>query len=357
MKPSGTDVEQTSCLPGPVVNDSQSFELFPEDSVAVTRLYTVAMMADVLDVSQATIRHWRRNKLIHATRSSGSIDWYDYSMLVVAKDLSRLLCSGLSLRELSHKIHLFTEGDESRVAEVINRIVVDGHRLSLRRDDHLLSAGGQMQLDFYACGINADMGHESSKMAEQPETLCLTPFLDTFHQEVVIEFQDEYTSDIPSSAELLDIAADLEAAGNFTEASEALRAVLQADGPCASVTFMLAETLYRAGDLAAARERYYTVIELDEDHLEARASLACVLAEQGDVELATAALEGVLKQQPEYADAHWHLAGIHMEAGCEKKAEHHLLRFLSLAPESPWANLAREKLSQYSLKSSQDTID
>ena len=159
MKPSGTDVEQTSCLPGPVVNDSQSFELFPEDSVAVTRLYTVAMMADVLDVSQATIRHWRRNKLIHATRSSGSIDWYDYSLLVVAKDLARLLCSGLSLRELSHKIHLFTEGDESRVAEVINRIVVDGHRLSLRRDDHLLSAGGQMQLDFYACGINADMGH------------------------------------------------------------------------------------------------------------------------------------------------------------------------------------------------------
>jgi Tfp pilus assembly protein PilF len=120
---------------------------------------------------------------------------------------------------------------------------------------------------------------------------------------------------------------------------------------------MLAETLYRAGDLAAARERYYTVIELDEDHLEARASLACVLAEQGDVELATAALEGVLKQQPEYADAHWHLAGIHMEAGCEKKAEHHLLRFLSLAPESPWANLAREKLSQSSPDSGQDMID
>ena len=127
----------------------------------------------------------------------------------------------------------------------------------------------------------------------------------------------------PLAVDVLDIAADLEAAGNFIEASEALRAVLQADGPCAPVTFMLAETLYRAGDLAAARERYYTVIELDEDHLEARASLACVLAEQGDVELATAALEGVLKQQPEYADAHWHLAGIHIESGCKKKAEHH----------------------------------
>ena len=357
MKPSGTDVEQTACLHGPLLDDPQSFELFPEDSVAVTRLYTVAMMADVLDVSQATIRHWRRNKLIRATRSSDSIDWYDYSMLVVAKDLSRLLLSGLSLRELSHKIHLFTEGDELRVAEVINRIVVDGHRLSLRRDDLLLSAGGQMQLDFYACGIHTDMDQPSSQTVEQPSTLTIVPFLNTSHSEIIVEYQDEHAPDIPSSAELLDIAADLEAAGDFVEASEALRAVLQADGPCASVTFMLAETLYRAGDLAAARERYYTVIELDEDHLEARTSLACVLAEQGDVELATAALEGVLKQQPDYADAHWHLAGIYTETGCQEKTEHHLLRFLSLAPESPWANLAREKLSQNSLLSSHDASE
>ena len=358
MTPPGTDVEQSACLPGSQLpNDSQSFELFPKNSLGVRRLYTVAMMADVLGVSQATIRHWRRNKLIRATRSSDSIDWYDYSMLVVAKDLSRLLLSGLSLRELSHKIHLFTEGDELRVAEVINRIVVDGHRLSLRRDNLLLSAGGQMQLDFYACGIHADMDQPSSQTVEQPSTLTIVPFLNTSHSEIVVEYQDEHAPDIPSSAELLDIAADLEAAGNFVEASEALRAVLQADGPCASVTFMLAETLYRAGDLAAARERYYTVIELDEDHLEARTSLACVLAEQGDVELATAALEGVLKQQPDYADAHWHLAGIHTETGCQEKTEHHLLRFLSLAPESPWANLAREKLSQNSLLSSHDASD
>ena len=185
----------------------------------------------------------------------------------------------------------------------------------------------------------------------------IVPFFNTSHSEIIVEYQDEHAPDIPSSAELLDIAADLESAGDFVEASEALRAVLQADGPSAAVTFMLAETLYRAGDLAAARERYYTVIELDEDHLEARTSLACVLAEQGDVELATAALEGVLKQQPDYADAHWHLAGIHTESGCQEKTEHHLLRFLSLAPESPWANLAREKLSQDSLLSSHDASE
>jgi Tfp pilus assembly protein PilF len=348
MTPPETDAEQKDCFAGPVLLDEpQSLELFQENSFGISRLYTVAMMADVLGVSQATIRHWRRNKLIQATRSSSSIDWYDYTMLVVAKDLSRLLRSGLSLRELSHKIHLFTDGDERRVGEVINRIVIDGRRLSLRWNDLLLSPGGQMQLAFYACDGDADTNYDVSHQVEQMTTLPLVLSFDSAQPNVLIEMPHESQAAMPSSAELLDIAADLEAAGDFIEASEALRAVLQSEGPCASVTFMLAETLYRAGDLAAARERYYTVIELDEDHLEARTSLACVLAEQGDPELATAALEGVLKQQPDYADAHWHLAGIQAEAGCEEKARHHLHRFLALAPESPWANMAREQLSKH----------
>ncbi|MBT3211114.1 MAG: helix-turn-helix domain-containing protein, partial [Planctomycetaceae bacterium] len=76
MTPPETDAEQKDCFAGPVLLDEpQSLELFQENSFGISRLYTVAMMADVLGVSQATIRHWRRNKLIQATRSSSSIDW------------------------------------------------------------------------------------------------------------------------------------------------------------------------------------------------------------------------------------------------------------------------------------------
>jgi tetratricopeptide (TPR) repeat protein len=85
-------------------------------------------------------------------------------------------------------------------------------------------------------------------------------------------------------------------------------------------------------------------VELDADHLEARSSLGCVLAELGEHELALAALEGVLRQQPDYADAHWHMAGVLEESGRPADAQRHLRAFLSLAPESPWAALAREKL-------------
>ena len=108
---------------------------------------------------------------------------------------------------------------------------------------------------------------------------------------------------------------------------------------------MLAELLYRAGDLTAARERYYAAIELDADHLEARANLGCVLAELGEHELALAALDGVLRQEPDYADAHWHVAGILRDMGRQRESARHLRTFLRLAPESPWAESARERLA------------
>ncbi|MFM8986065.1 MAG: tetratricopeptide repeat protein, partial [Planctomycetia bacterium] len=106
----------------------------------------------------------------------------------------------------------------------------------------------------------------------------------------------------------------------------------------------LAELLYRAGDLTAARERYYATIEIDPDHLRARTSLGCVLAELGEHELALAALEGVLRQEPDYADAHWHTASVLADVGRTAEARHHLRTFLELAPDSPWAVSARDRL-------------
>jgi Tfp pilus assembly protein PilF len=58
-----------------------------------------------------------------------------------------------------------------------------------------------------------------------------------------------------------------------------------------------------------------------------------------------AALDGVLRQQPDYADAHWHLAGVLRDVGRESESQRHLRTFLALAPESPWATMARDRLT------------
>lgn len=305
----------------------------PDEQSGVRRLYTVAMMADVLGAPPAAVRHWVRGGLLAAARRAGAIEWFDFPQLVIGRRLVSLLAAGFSLRDIDDKLSGLAPGGAAEAAKQSERIVTDGRRLSIRLGDRLVSAGGQLQLGFYTDGLHAD---------ESEATPALLPRADA--PPAAVEIDADSGNDPTCVADLLDLADDLEAAGEYLEAAEALRAALQAGGPTAQVVYMLAELLYRAGDLTAARERYYAAVELDADHLEARSSLGCVLAELGEHELALAALEGVLRQQPDYADAHWHMAGVLEESGRPADAQRHLRAFLALAPESPWAALAREKL-------------
>lgn len=308
----------------------------PETEQGVRHLHTAAMMADLLGVPAAAIRHWIRTGLLAVAHRSGSLEWLDFSQLVVGRRLAKLLASGLSLREIDAKLAGLAPGGGTTAAHAVDRIVVDGRRLSITSGGRLLGAGGQLQLPFYTDSIADSWASGSDE--DGP---------------VVVAAAERFKTDrvnapaprLPASDvvdEILDLADDLEAAGEYLEAAEALRAVLQAQGPSADVNFMLAELLYRAGDLTAARERYYMTIELDADHVRARTSLACVLAELDEGELALAALEGVLRQEPDYADAHWHIAGVLASLGRDEEASRHLRRFLALAPDSPWAAQIRD---------------
>lgn len=305
--------------------DSES-GLFPPAEGGVRKLYTVPMMAAVLRVPVAAVRHWVRGGLLEPVKRAKAIEWFDFQTLVTGRQLARFLAAGLSLREIDFQLQGLMPGGAAAAARVAERIVIDGRRLSIRRNGRLMGSGGQLQFGFF------------SAVGDEPSVARPTVRRPASMSEPVV-------AGLPADhAELLDLAADLEAAGEFIEAAEALRAFLQAEGPGPQVMFMLAELLYRSGDLTAARERYYATLELDADHLEARTSLGCVLAELGDHELALAALEGVLRQEPDYADAHWHIAGVLHECGHRTEARRHLREFLTLAPESPWATMARERL-------------
>jgi tetratricopeptide (TPR) repeat protein len=306
----------------------------PADGSGVHRLYSASLFAGVLGVPAAAVRHWTRGGLLEPVRRAGSLEWFDFPQLVVGRHLARLLAGGLSLREIDAKLSALAPGGGPAVAGVAERIVADGRRLSIRADGLLLGAGGQMQFAFYTDRL--DRG--------DPRAESLPAILPGWPPDEAGAEADARRQADSETSEILDLADDLEAAGEFAEAAEAVRAVLQAQGPTAPVMFTLAELLYRAGDLTAARERYYATIEIDPDHLRARTSLGCVLAELGEHELALAALEGVLRQEPDYADAHWHAAGVLADVGRTAEARHHLRTFLELAPDSPWAVSARDRL-------------
>ncbi len=115
-------------------------------------------------------------------------------------------------------------------------------------------------------------------------------------------------------------------------------------GPSPDACFRLAELLYQQNDLAGARERYFMAVEIDESFVEARASLGCVLVELRQLELAHSVFLGALQHHEDYPDVQYHMARLLDEMQTPDTADLHWKRFLELAPKSPWANEARERL-------------
>lgn len=293
------------------------------EAEATARLYTPAMLAELLQVPLAVIRRWHRRGLIVPVREVRRLPYFDFQEVATARQLAALLAAGASPEAIEKQL-----AELARYVPNVQRplaqlsVIVQGRQLLLRQGDGLIEPGGQLRIDFEALDRSAESA------AAPRETVSL-------HADKMLS---------ASPAALRDLAARCEDEGNLEQAAELYRAALAAAGPSAEVCFQLAELLYRLGDLSGARERYYMAIELDEDYVEARANLGCVLAETGQRELAVAAFQGALRYHHDYPDAHYHLARTLDNLGRPAEAEPHWRAFLELASESPWTDEAQHRL-------------
>jgi tetratricopeptide (TPR) repeat protein len=301
------------------------------------RLYTPAMLADLLHVPVAVVRRWHRRGLIVPTREVRRLAYFDFQEVATARRLAELLATGMSPQTIEKKL-----AELARYLPSVQRplaqlsIIVEGKHLLLRQGDGLVAPGGQLWFDFQppegVVDPATEGGHQTTLAGDEIETtLPLAPA--------------RAVATAASVSAIVAKASSLEDEGELEAAADMYRAALAAGGPNAEVCFALAELLYRIGDVTAARERYFMTIELDEEYVEARANLGCVLAELGQRELAVAAFEGALTFHDEYPDVHYHIARTLDDLDRRDEAEHHWRAFLALAPESPWAATARLRIS------------
>lgn len=313
-----------------VIDESQLWQrlgLIQRDHEA-QQLYTPPMLARLVGVDVTTVRRWHRRGWLVTTREVRRLPYFAFEEVATARRIQELLAAGMSATAVEKALAAL-----ARQIPQIKRplaelsIVVQGKQLLVRGQVGLVEAGGQLHFDFEA----ADEADEAS--------VGIRPL------ESVLAFDPRVESPLTSD-DLLYSAGQLEDQGDLCAAADAYRASLAAGGPRAETNFLLAEALYRLGELPAARERYYMAIELDEDYVEARLNLGCVLAELGEHELAASAFEGALTFHDDYEDAHYHLARTLDTLGRTDQAARHWQRFLELAPGSPWADEARERLEQ-----------
>ena len=303
----------------------------PQD---IPRLYTPAMLAELLGVPVAVIRRWHRRGLIVPARQVRRLPYFHFQEVATARRLAELLAAGVSPGVMEKRLAAlarYLPGVKRPLAQL--SVIVRGKEILLRQGDGLVEPGGQLRFDFGAW------------QQEQPTEPPVEPApAGAGDLAVSMAVSGQPTPIATSPQQLCRLAAELEEDGQLSAAAEMYRAALAAAGPQAETCFQVAELLYRQGDLSGARERYYMAIELDEDYVEARANLGCVLAETGQGDLAVAAFEGALAYHGDYADVHYHLARTLDELGRRQQAQQHWKAFLELAPESPWADEARGRL-------------
>lgn len=306
-----------------VVSETE-FRQSLDQNVSSQRLYTPAMLADLLGVPIAVIRRWHRRGLIQPVREVRRLPYFDFQEIATARNLANMLAAGASPQAIERQLNSLRRwlpGVDRPLAQL--SVIIAGRDLLLRQGEGLLDPGGQYRFDFDAA------------ISDAAPTL-----------ELAAPSRDEAAvPDDPTSADdLAAVAVHCEERGRLNDAADWYRAALAAGGPNADYCFQLADVLYRLGDVGAARERYWAAIEIDEDFVEARANVGCILAEQGRLDLAIAAFEGALRYHGDFPDVHYHLARVLDEAGRGAEAEIHWRAFLELVPESPWAESARKRL-------------
>ena len=349
----------------------ESVGLIPEEG-SVRKLYTPAMLADLLDVPIAVIRRWHRRGLIVPVREVHRLAYFDFQEVATARHLAKLLQAGATPTAIENKL-----AQLARWLPHVDRplaqlsVITEGRDLLLRQGEGLVDASGQRRFDFEAASptgstgstdLNVDTsdGQTNVSFVDGPENAESGSFgngdlirADQSHDQdgsdvpgivPIHQFNREAEPKPVSKSDLLQNAADMEEQGLLEEAVDAYRTALALTGPDATVNFEMAELLYRLGDISAARERYYMTLELDEDFVEARANLGCVLAETGQLDLAVAAFQGALVRHDGYPDVHYQLGRTLDELGRVDEALDHWRHFVALAPDSPWATEARDRL-------------
>jgi tetratricopeptide (TPR) repeat protein len=325
-----------------IVNESDWLLLLglAEHREEIRRLYTPAMLSQLLDVTVHVIRGWERAGLIRPVKKVFRLPYFDFQEVTSARRLSQLLEAGVPRKEIEESLRRLpsvARGDQ-RPLEQLEILARNAHVVV--RDAHgiKLPTTGQRLFDFESdAGTTLPLPDDQDEQGDQGGSGAMP---------ASISIESARPQDLWTSGDWFAQGCRLYDDGRLSDAAEAFRLSLMTDPHDPEKHFHLAESLYRMDNTPGALERYYVAVELDRNYLEAWTQIGCLHRELGELDSALTAFEIALDVHPDYPDAHFHKAETLSDLGRTAEALPHWRRYLVYDSRGPWAEMARQRLHE-----------
>ena len=298
----------------------------------IRRLYTPAMLSQLLGVSVHVIRGWERAGLIHPVKKVYRLPYFDFQEVTGARRLSQLLADGVPRQEIEASLKQLATGDHGLVRPLEQLEILARNEHVVIRDEHGLYRPGSRQRLF---------DFESSTAEDQ-----VAPVEELVDEPPSIRFELARPEETWSSRDWFSQGCQHYDESRLLDAAEAFRLCLLTDPHNPEAHFHLAECLYRQGNTAGALERYYAAAENDREYLEAWIQIGCLHREHRELDSALDAFEIALDIHSDYPDAHFQKAETLADMRRSDEARPHWMTYLQFDSRGPWADLARQRLAE-----------
>lgn len=304
------------------------------DDPDVKRLYTPAMLSQLLDLPVHLIRGWERAGLIRAEKKVYRLPYFSYHEVTSARKLSELMHSGVSQEELTRSVQMLQKflPDSDRILKQLE-ILTDQHHLVVRDQHGVFEPQTRQRLfNFTQTEHSSENPEEEQEHEDQP--LHLLRF-------------DQPASLTPNS--VTDWMIEGCRRAEVSDSSSAIRCFRQAlrvRPDDAEAHFYLADCLYRIGKREAALERYLAATENSPEYLEAWTQVGCLYAELNKWTESLLAFDEALNILPDFPEAHLHKAETLRQMKQIDDAVTHWKLYLKFDERGPWSELAHQRLEQ-----------